>query len=72
MRDRFLKRLRRPPSKERDIEVFLCFGMAMMLSLESDLWDWLRPLAWLAALWYAEELLRRAVWRRGARRAALS
>ncbi|MFI8370480.1 hypothetical protein [Streptomyces sp. NPDC085466] len=72
MRDRLVRWLRRPPSKERTVEVLLVLGMALGLALYDGTWLWLRPVAWLTALWTGGELLRRAVWRRGARRAALS
>lgn len=68
-KDRFLKRLRRPPSKDGNGQVFLLLVLGVVWSLDSGVWQWLRPLGWLMALWAAEEFVRRAVRRLRARRA---
>ncbi|WP_030754751.1 hypothetical protein [Streptomyces griseus] len=67
-RDRFLKWLRRPPSEDRNREVFLLLALGAVWSLDDGVWEWLRPLGWLMVLWAAQELVRRAVRHRRARR----
>ncbi|KAA6218020.1 hypothetical protein [Streptomyces filamentosus] len=68
LKERFLKRLRRPPSEDGNGQVLLLLALGVVWSLDGGVWEWLRPLGWLMALWAAEELVRRAVRRRRARR----